>query len=179
MLVTASFSLNDTKFINSNIFCSIYLFTEDIISDLFKDNERRTVVTGEKDDELLFNKLQGYDKNPEFLDSFENLAGGSESPETRTLQTDGSQSSEVFGYDRNIENVESSLQQENVKRMGLSYQDPRVQVQQEETGSQRVQVSNGYQEPFIPGLNPSTNRVSSGQFLEWSLTFYGTGPEDD
>ena len=123
--------------------------------------------------------MQGYDKNPELLDSFESLGGGSESPETRTLQTDGSQSSEVFGYDRNIENVENSLQQENVKRMGLSYQDPRVQVQQEETGSQRVQVSNGYQEPFIPGLNPSTNRVSSGQFLEWSLTFYGTGPEDD
>ena len=145
---------------------------------MFKGNDRRTVVTGGKDDELIFNKMQMYDKNPDLL-GFEKLAGLSDSPELRSFGTDDSQSSEVFGYDRNIESIENNIRQDNVKRMGLSYQDPRVQVQQEETGSQRVQVSNGYQEAFIPVLNPSTNRVSSGQFLEWSLTFYGTGPEED
>ena len=127
----------------------------------------------------MFDKLHAYDKSPELLESFERLVGVGDSPEMHGLNTDGSQSSEVFGYDRNIGNIETNMQQENVKRMGLSYQDPRVQVQQEETGSQRVQVSNGYQEPFIPGLNPSTNRVSSGQFLEWSLTFFGTGPDEE
>lgn len=145
---------------------------------MFKETERRTVVTGGRDDELLFNKMQLYDKDSDVL-GYEKLTGLSDSPEVRSFGTDGSQSAEVFGYDRNIENIENGVRQDNVKRMGLSYQDPRVQVQQEETGSQRVQVSNGYQEPFLPGLNPSTNRVSSGQFLEWSLTFYGTGPEDD
>ena len=156
----------------------LYFPTEDAIADLFKGNDRRTVVTGGKDDELIFNKMQMYDRNPDVL-GFEKLTGMSDSPEVRSFGTDDSQSSEVFGYDRNIENIENNIHQDNVKRMGLSYQDPRVQVQQEETGSQRVQVSNGYQEAFIPGLNPATNRVSSGQFLEWSLTFYGTGPEED
>jgi len=154
------------------------LLSDDAIADMFKGNDRRTVVTGGKDDELIFNKMQMYDKNPDLL-GFEKLTGLSDSPELRSFGTDDSQSSEVFGYDRNIENIESNIRQDNVKRMGLSYQDPRVQVQQEETGSQRVQVSNGYQEPYLPVLNPSTNRVSSGQFLEWSLTFYGTGPEED
>lgn len=136
-------------------------------------------MTGDKEDELDFNKVHLYDKNSAgMMGSFESDDNDA-SLASKGLTTDGSQSSQVFGYDRNIENVESNLQQDNMKRMGLSYQDTRVQVQQEETGSQRVQVSNGYQEPFVPGLNPTTNRVSSGQFLEWSLTFYGTGPADD
>ncbi|XP_066929242.1 PC3-like endoprotease variant B [Clytia hemisphaerica] len=78
---------------------------------------------------------------------------------------------QVYGYDRNIKNVVDS------KRNDLFLEDPRVQVQ-EETGSQRVQVSNGYQEPF--NLDESNGvRSESGQVLEWSLTFWGTGTDDD
>ena len=60
----------------------------------------------------------------------------------------------------------------------LIIKEQRVQVTTEETGSQRVQVRNGFQEEFVPGLNPESGRISSGVFLEWKLTFYGTGPED-
>ena len=65
----------------------------------------------------------------------------------------------------------------NAKRTDMTFQGQRVQVTQEETGSQRVQVNNGFEEQYIPGLNPESGRISSGVLLEWKLIFYGTGPE--
>ena len=94
-----------------------------------------------------------------------------------TVNVDTNLDNQVFGYDRNFAEIEKDRQKGASKRTGLTFQDPRVQVQ-EETGSQRVQVSNGFQEPFLPALN-ANGRVSSGQLLEWSLLFYGTGPEED
>ena len=94
-----------------------------------------------------------------------------------TVNVDTNLDNQVFGYDRNFAEIEKDRQKGASKRTGLTFQDPRVQVQ-EETGSQRVQVSNGFQEPFLPALS-ANGRVSSGQLLEWSLLFYGTGPEED
>jgi len=45
------------------------------------------------------------------------------------------------------------------------------------TGSQRVQVSNGYESPFPPMVD-SNNRPASGQVLSWSLMFYGTSSRE-
>lgn len=41
----------------------------------------------------------------------------------------------------------------------------------EETGSQRVQVSSGYDNPEIKCVN---GKKCSGVVLNWSITFYGT-----
>jgi len=82
---------------------------------------------------------------------------------------------QVYGYDRNFKHIQQKSKI-GVKRNDLFLEDPRVQVQ-EETGSQRVQVSNGYQEPF--NLDNSDGRAPSGQVLEWGLIFYGTGADDE
>ena len=107
-----------------------------------------------------------------------------ESASKKTLhdQEDASddQSNKVYGYDRfvytNEPEVGSNVAES--KRTDTDFQGQRVQVTTEETGSQRVQVNNGFQEEFVPGLNPESGRISSGVLLEWKLTFYGTGPED-
>ena len=90
------------------------------------------------------------------------------------------ESDKVYGYDRYIytNEPEEPTKVSESKRTDTDYQGQRVQVTTEETGSQRVQVNNGFQEEFVPGLNPESGRISSGVFLEWKLTFYGTGPED-
>lgn len=87
---------------------------------------------------------------------------------------------QVYGYDRYIytNEPEDQTKASETKRTDTDYQGQRVQVTTEETGSQRVQVNNGFQEEFVPGLNPESGRISSGVFLEWKLTFYGTGPSD-
>ena len=99
----------------------------------------------------------------------------------KTLQDDDEtgddESDKVYGYDRHIYTNEPSKISQS-KRTDTDYQGQRVQVTTEETGSQRVQVNNGFQEEFVPGLNPESGRISSGVFLEWKLTFYGTGPDD-
>lgn len=99
----------------------------------------------------------------------------------KTLQDDDEtgddESDKVYGYDRYIYTNEPSKISQS-KRTDTDYQGQRVQVTTEETGSQRVQVNNGFQEEFVPGLNPESGRISSGVFLEWKLTFYGTGPDD-
>lgn len=90
------------------------------------------------------------------------------------------ESNQVYGYDRYIYTKEPNdpPKVSESKRTDTDYQGQRVQVTTEETGSQRVQVNNGFQEEFVPGLNPESGRISSGVFLEWKLTFYGTGPND-
>ncbi|XP_028414543.1 PC3-like endoprotease variant B [Dendronephthya gigantea] len=63
-----------------------------------------------------------------------------------------------------------------------TYIDAHPQETLEETGSQRVQVNNGFQEDFVPGFNSESGHVTSGILLQWKLTFYGTGsqaPDDD
>ena len=86
---------------------------------------------------------------------------------------------QIYGYDRNFKKISQHQQQQNSKRNDLLLaEDPRVQVQ-EETGSQRVQVSNGYQEPFNMDGVGAEGRSESGQVLEWALTFWGTGTDDD
>lgn len=109
----------------------------------------------------------------QMFDSAENLFDKSAVSETNNV----GENNKVYGYDRNFEEIKKIRDKEATKRTGLTFQDPRVQVQ-EETGSQRVQVSNGFQEPFLPALS-ANGRVSSGQLLEWSLVFYGTGPEEE
>lgn len=101
----------------------------------------------------------------------------------KTLQdeeTGDDESDKVYGYDRYIytNEPEDTAKISESKRTDTDYQGQRVQVTTEETGSQRVQVNNGFQEEFVPGLNPESGRISSGVFLEWKLTFYGTGPDD-
>lgn len=95
-------------------------------------------------------------------------------------ETGDDESDKVYGYDRYIYTNEPDdlTKVSQSKRTDTDYQGQRVQVTTEETGSQRVQVNNGFQEEFVPGLNPESGRISSGVFLEWKLTFYGTGPED-
>ena len=90
------------------------------------------------------------------------------------------ESNQVYGFDRYIYTKEPDdpPKVSESKRTDTDYQGQRVQVTTEETGSQRVQVNNGFQEEFVPGLNPESGRISSGVFLEWKLTFYGTGPSD-
>lgn len=58
-----------------------------------------------------------------------------------------------------------------------TYIDAHPQETLEETGSQRVQVNNGFQEDFVPGFNSESGHVTSGILLQWKLTFYGTGSE--
>ncbi|XP_074626751.1 PC3-like endoprotease variant B [Acropora palmata] len=102
----------------------------------------------------------------------------------KTLENSGEtgddESDKVYGYDKYIysNEPEEAMKVSESKRTDTDYQGQRVQVTTEETGSQRVQVNNGFQEEFVPGLNPESGRISSGVFLEWKLTFYGTGPED-
>jgi len=159
--------------------------TDEAIDSLLHDTEKKTVVTGDNDGELA-------------LESTEEYSNGNVNPSTATLEgqrmfelADGiwgksrvdkaaaqENNNDVFGHDRNLNSILKGHDKEATKRMGLSYQDPRVQVQEDVTGSQRVQVSNGFQEPFLPSLS-SSGRVSSGQLLEWSLVFYGTGPEEE
>lgn len=95
-------------------------------------------------------------------------------------ETGDDESNKVYGYDRYIYTNEPDdpTKVSESKRTDTDYQGQRVQVTTEETGSQRVQVNNGFQEEFVPGLNPESGRISSGVFLEWKLTFYGTGPDD-
>lgn len=92
-------------------------------------------------------------------------------------------SNQVYGYDRYSYNdkepntLETSSLSFGKKKADPKFQRQKVQITAEETGSQRVQVNNGFQEEFVPGLNPESGRVSSGVLLEWRLTFYGSGPE--
>ena len=58
-----------------------------------------------------------------------------------------------------------------------TYIDAHPQEMLEETGSQRVQVNNGFQEDFVPGFNAESGHVTAGILLQWKLTFYGTGSE--
>lgn len=94
--------------------------------------------------------------------------------------TGDDESNKVYGYDRYIYTTEPDdpTKLSESKRTDTDFQGQRVQVTTEETGSQRVQVNNGFQEEFVPGLNPESGRISSGVLLEWKLTFYGTGPVD-
>lgn len=149
---------------------------------MLHDSEKKTVVTGSNDGELTIESTEGYGNSngdisavegEKIFDSAENIFGKSAVSEGKDID----QNNQVYGYDRNFEEIKKNRDKSATKRTGLSYQDPRVQVQ-EETGSQRVQVSNGFQEPFLPALS-SNGRVSSGQLLEWSLVFYGTGPEEE
>lgn len=148
------------------------------INQWLHNTEKKTIVTGIGGHELDLQSEEKYDNaNPiltpsqgeEFLSLNPGLLGKSMLRDPLNIDD------QVYGYDRNLENIKAI--QGSSKRTGLSYQDQRVQVQ-EETGSQRVQVSNGFQEPFLPSLS-SAGRVSSGELLEWSLLFYGTGPDDD
>ena len=59
-----------------------------------------------------------------------------------------------------------------------TYLDAHPQETLEETGSQRVQVNNGFQEDFVPGFNSESGHVTAGILLQWKLTFYGTGSSD-
>lgn len=61
------------------------------------------------------------------------------------------------------------------KRQLPTYIDARPQETLEETGSQRVQVNNGFQEDFLPGFNSESGHLTSGILLQWKLTFFGTG----
>ena len=146
------------------------------------DTEKKTVVTGNNDGELALESTEGYGNGNGAVSAAEGekmfeLADGLWGKSTVTEHTKLDENNEVYGYDRNFAEIKKGRDKEASKRTGLTYQDPRVQVQ-EETGSQRVQVSNGFQEPFLPSLS-SNGRVSSGQLLEWSLVFYGTGPEEE
>ena len=58
-----------------------------------------------------------------------------------------------------------------------TYIDAHPQEMLEETGSQRVQVNNGFQEDFVPGFNAESGHVTAGILLQWKLTFYGTGQD--
>lgn len=160
------------------------LQTDEAIDILLHDTEKKTVVTDNNDNELALESTEAYDDNssPETTSIegqrlFE-LADGIWGKSKVEVSDSPDDSNQVYGYDRNFNAIKQTHEKEATKRMGLSFQDPRVQVQEEVTGSQRVQVSNGFQEPFLPSLS-SSGRVSSGQLLEWSIEFFGTGPEEE
>ena len=116
-------------------------------------------------------------ESPETPDDFTNPAAVSRDT---ILDNDDDISTAIYGYDRNLlgDNSGGHLPTLENKRAATELQGQRVQVTTEETGSQRVQVNNGFQEAFVPGLNPESGRISSGVLLEWKLTFHGTGSED-
>lgn len=78
--------------------------------------------------------------------------------------------SERYNRDNFVPNSESKRQEQLIEE-----QHPQQDL--EETGSQRVQVNNGFQEDFVAGYNSESGHVTSGILLEWQLTFYGTGPQ--
>ncbi|XP_002160973.1 PC3-like endoprotease variant B isoform X1 [Hydra vulgaris] len=148
------------------------------ILSLLHNSAKKTVVTDNNDLGLQSTESYGESngdvsavEGEKIFQNADDLFGKS------SITKDDGENDQVYGYDRNFAQIQKMHDKEASKRTGLSYQDPRVQVQ-EETGSQRVQVSNGFQEPFLPSLN-ANGRVSSGQLLEWSLCFYGTGPEEE
>ena len=134
---------------------------------------RRSVSTS-RDKKTVINENFDDAKTLEAMVDYNTLTFTGENDEKKNLKKKKKNSideNQVYGYDRNLKNVVDS------KRNDLFLEDPRVQVQ-EETGSQRVQVSNGYQEPF--NLDEANGvRSESGQVLEWALTFWGTGTDDD
>lgn len=160
------------------VFCSLFLDSE--IFSLLRGNNKKTVITDEKDFDKSLEGIVGYDDK-----TFSSIVSSSETSDStddnsRKTTKDDITENQVFGHDSSFAKIKSEKersQKTGIKRNDLFFQDPRVQVQ-EETGSQRVQVSNGYQEPFSQQLGPS-GRVSSGQLIEWSLTFYGTGNEEE
>lgn len=79
-------------------------------------------------------------------------------------------SNERYNRDNFVPNSETKRQQQLIET-----QHPQQNL--EETGSQRVQVNNGFQEDFVSGFNSESGHVTSGILLEWQLTFYGTGPQ--
>lgn len=105
--------------------------------------------------------------NPELGVARNNIAESSED--------ENGNDNQIYGYDR-YENKPfgSAIFGNDVTSPKVQRQ--KVQVTSEETGSQRVQVNNGFQEEFVPGLNTESGHLSSGVLLEWRLTFYGTGP---
>lgn len=152
---------------------AFFSFPDSEIFSMLHGNNKKTVITSENDVNSL-EGMTGYDEK-----TFGTLVTSSESdnsPRKGNKKYDIAEN-QVFGYDRTFEKIKKEKETIGFKRNDLFFQDPRVQVQ-EETGSQRVQVSNGYQEPFSQQLGAS-GRVSSGQLIEWSLTFYGTGNEEE
>lgn len=159
-----------------------FILDSEIFS-LLHGNSKKTVITDERDIDNSLEKMIGYDEKTfsSIVSSSENSDDNFASSSTKhSDKKDSVTDNEVFGHDRNFEKIKKETERAEktgYKRNDLFFQDPRVQVQ-EETGSQRVQVSNGYQEPFSQQMGPS-GRVSSGQLIEWSLTFYGTGHEEE
>jgi len=130
---------------------------------------KKTVINENFDDDKALQAMANG-----LMMSDEDLFLNSENKKSETTSSDENQ---IYGYDRNFKHI--TKQQKNSKRNDLLLaEDPRVQVQ-EETGSQRVQVSNGYQEPYNMDGVGTEGRSESGQVLEWSLTFWGTGIDDD
>ena len=173
--LTALLSL---KHYNSGLFEFNFIDAE--ILSLLHDSTKKTVVTDNNDLGLQSTESYGEGngdvsavEGEKIFQNADNLFGKS----SVVKDVNDGENDQVYGYDRNFAQIQKIHDKEASKRTGLTYQDPRVQVQ-EETGSQRVQVSNGFQEPFLPSLN-ANGRVSSGQLLEWSLCFYGTGPEEE
>lgn len=140
----------------------------------FKNNiiAKKTVINENFDDDKTLQAMANG-----LMMSDEGLLLDSDNTKRKKSETASSDENQIYGYDRNFKHI--TKQQQNSKRNDLLLaEDPRVQVQ-EETGSQRVQVSNGYQEPYNMDGVGTEGRSESGQVLEWSLTFWGTGTDDD
>jgi len=79
---------------------------------------------------------------------------------------------EIFNYYNNIRK-KTSVFGRQTKQNTKSNNFKKVQVQEEETGTQRVQVNAGYENPRI--ACESGYNSCSGVLLKWVLTLYGTG----
>ena len=91
---------------------------------------------------------------------------------TRDTIYDPMYGSERYNRDNFVPNSETKREEQLIE-------DQHPQQDLEETGSQRVQVNNGFQEDFVAGYNSESGHVTSGILLEWKLTFFGTGPESN
>ena len=144
------------------------------------DIAKKTVINENFDDDKT---LQAMANGLMMSDEGFFKSGKPDSEDSKKKKSQTEDENQVYGYDRNFKHISKATagnkqQLQNSKRNDLLLEDPRVQVQ-EETGSQRVQVSNGYQEPYNMDGVSTEGRSESGQVLEWALTFWGTGTDDD
>ena len=147
-------------------------------------------------DEFVDSAAGGIIENPEYEDAtFETVDGGQERLYKRSPKNDRFRRSiESQGFEINANGIVKELDRENFRREvknrysekeNLSKRSifeeggqffgnnayKKVQVTEEETGTQRVQVNAGYENPKISCVKGSP---CSGVLLKFVLTFYGT-----
>ena len=98
-------------------------------------------------------------------------AGEIEPAPDKKLVREKKESSNFEGQERAILDYYSNMRKNNEQKKSGKFK--KVQVQEEETGTERVQVNAGYENPRI--ACESGYNSCSGVVLKWVLTLYGTG----